>query len=109
MSDPSQLTAFCVYLRVNPGREAEFLAASQKNQAGARAEPGNLRFDIYGSKENPQRFLFVEDYVSPDAVTQHRETPHFKTWLETAGPLLAEPRERVAGTTVPSGYELIEP
>jgi autoinducer 2-degrading protein len=109
MSDTSQLTAFCVYLKVTPGREAAFLAESRKNQAGARAEPGNLRFEIYRSQENPRNFLFAEEYISVEAVAQHRETPHFKAWLETAGPMLAEPRERVGGTVIPPGYERVDP
>jgi len=108
-TDPSQLTEFCVHLRILAGREMAFLRASQANQAGARREPGNLRFDIYRSAEDPLLFVFVEAYDSVESVTKHRESPHFLTWLKTAEPMFAEPRTRVAGQTVPINYEEIIP
>ena len=96
---------FCVFLKVKPGAEPAFLIASRLNQAAARQEPGNLRFDIFRSRLNASHFLFAEAYDSEDAVIQHRETPHFLKWLETVTPLLVEPRQRVPGNDVPSEYE----
>jgi autoinducer 2-degrading protein len=98
---------FCVFLKVKPDQEATFLMASRLNQAGARQERGNLRFDIYQSRSNPSHFLFAEAYDSEEAVTLHRETPHFLKWLETAAPLLVEPRQRVPGNDVPADYEIL--
>ena len=97
--------AFCVFLKVKPGQESAFLIASRLNQAAARQEPGNLRFDIFRSRSNTSNFLFAEAYDSEDSVNKHRETPHFLKWLETAGPLLVEPRQRVPGNDVPEDYE----
>lgn len=97
--------AFCVYLKVKPGQESEFLVASRLNQAGARQESGNRRFDIFRSRTNPSYFLFAEAYDSEDAMIMHRETPHFLKWLETVTPLLQEPRQRVPGNDVPVEYE----
>jgi quinol monooxygenase YgiN len=108
MTDTTQLTEFCVHLKVVKGRESAFLEASRANQTGARREPGNRRFDIYRSRTFPERFLFVEAYDSVEAVTKHRESAHFKAWLETAGPMLSEPRERVAGQAVPAEYEKVD-
>jgi autoinducer 2-degrading protein len=96
---------FSVFLKVKPGEESAFLVASRLNQAGARQEPGNLRFEIYRSRTNPSHFLFIEAYDSEEAVNRHRETPHFLKWLETASPLLVEPRQRVPGNEIPPGYE----
>ena len=96
---------FCVYFKVKPGQEAEFLLASRLNQAGARQESGNRRFDIFRSRTNPSHFLFAEVYDSEDSAIKHRETPHFMKWLETVTPLLEEPRQRVPGNDVPSEYE----
>ena len=97
--------SFCVFLKVKPGEESAFLLASRLNQAGARAETGNLRFDIFRSRINPSHFLFAEAYDTEDSVNKHRETPHFLKWLETVTPLLVEPRQRVPGNDVPSEYE----
>lgn len=96
---------FSVFLKVKPGHESAFLTASRLNQAGARQEPGNLRFDIYRSRNNPSHFLFIEAYDSEESVNKHRETPHFLKWLETASPLLVEPRQRLPGNDVPPDYE----
>jgi len=98
---------FCVFLKVKPEYESAFVQASRINQAGARQEPGNLRFDIFRSRTNPLHFLFAEAYDSEASVNKHRETPHFLKWLETATPMLVEPRQRVAGNDVPSDYEKI--
>jgi autoinducer 2-degrading protein len=98
---------FCVYLKVKTGMESAFVTASRLNQAGARQESGNLRFDMFRSGTNPSHFLFAEAYASEDAVNKHRETPHFVKWLETVTPLLVEPRQRVPGNDVPPEYELI--
>ena len=97
--------SFCVFLKVKPGEESAFLLASRLNQAGARQETGNLRFDIFRSRNNPSHFLFAEAYDTEDSVNKHRETPHFLKWLETVTPLLVEPRQRVPGNDVPSEYE----
>ena len=96
---------FSVFLKIKPGLEDAFLAASRANQAGARQEPGNIRFDIFRSKENPSQFLFTEEYDSEESVNKHRETAHFLKWLETATPMMVEPRQRVTGNDVPAGYE----
>jgi len=96
---------FCVFLKVKPGNESAFLIASRLNQAGARQEAGNLRFDIFRSRGNPSHFLFAEEYDSDESVNKHRETTHFLKWLETVTPLLVEPRQRVPGNDVPPEYE----
>ena len=95
---------FSVYLKVRPGREAAFIEASRVNQAGARQEPGNLKFDIYRSADDPSHFLFIEEYDSEASVSLHRETPHFLSWLDTVTPMLVEPRQRVPGNDVPAEF-----
>ena len=96
---------FSVFLKIKPGFEEAFIAASRVNQSGARQEPGNLKFEIYRSRENPSHFLFVEEYDSQESVSKHRESSHFLKWLETATPMMVEPRQRVPGNDVPAEYE----
>ena len=98
---------FTVYLKIKPGMEDAFLSASRANQADARQEPGNRRFDIYRSKDNASHFLFAEEYDSEESAAKHRETPHFVKWLATAEPMMVEPRQRMPGNDVPAEYESV--
>jgi quinol monooxygenase YgiN len=96
-----------VFLKIKPGFWEAFLAASRVNQANAQQEPGNMRFDIFRSTENPGNFLFIEEYDSEESVNLHRETRHFLSWLEAATPMLVEPRQRVPGNDVPPEYRML--
>lgn len=62
--------------------------------AHSRAEPGNLRWDIWQDQTQPDRFVLDELYRNSTAAAAHRETPHFKNYLAQIGDLA----ERVAVT-----------
>jgi quinol monooxygenase YgiN len=55
--------------------------------APSRAEPGNLRYDLWQDQGEPRRFILDELYVDADAVAAHRATPHFQTYLGQIGGL----------------------
>ena len=55
--------------------------------APSRAEPGNLRYDLWQDQSEPRRFILDELYVDADAVTAHRATPHFQDYLARIGEL----------------------
>lgn len=52
-----------------------------------RAEPGNLRWDIWRDPAAPERFVLDELYIDKAAVAAHRETPHFKDYAARIGDL----------------------
>ncbi|MCT8003734.1 antibiotic biosynthesis monooxygenase [Sphingomonas sanguinis] len=58
----------------------------------SRAEPGNLRYDLWQDQSDPNRFVLDELYTDADAVAAHRATPHFQNYLSRIGDLA----ERVA-------------
>ncbi len=78
MSTPVKITAI---LTAKPGRTEELKALLFSLVAPARAEPGNLRWDIWQDQAGPGRFLLDELYVDNAAVAAHRDTPHFKAYL----------------------------
>ncbi len=82
-----------VHVQVKPGHEADFIAATLKNHKGTRTEPGNRRFDVLQSAEDPARFLLYEAFESPEAVEAHRKTPHYLAWRAAVEPWMAKPRE----------------
>lgn len=62
------------------------------NHLGSVAEPGNVRFDVLRSTDDPTRFLLYEWYATDEAAAAHRETPHYKAWVAAATEWLAKPR-----------------
>lgn len=49
--------------------------------APSRAEPGNLRYDLWQDQAEPTRFVLDELYSDIDAIAAHRATLHFQTYL----------------------------
>ena len=54
-----------------------------------RAEPGNLRWDVWRDQLDPNRYVLDELYVDADAVAVHRCSPHYQAYL-AAIPAFAE-------------------
>ena len=82
----------CVTSRVKPGFLDGFIAESLENARATRGEPGNVRFDVLRSVEDPTRFVLYEAYVDEAAARAHKETAHYLVWRERVAPWLAEPR-----------------
>jgi quinol monooxygenase YgiN len=49
--------------------------------APSRAEPGNLRYDLWEDQSAPGNFIFDELYEDNSAVAAHRASPHFQRYL----------------------------
>lgn len=89
-----------VTLRVKPDKIDDFLELVQYNHQNTRQEPGNLRFDVLRSQDDPARFALYEVYRTPDDVSAHQQTAHYARWKSTIDGLLAEPRHRAMFTTL---------
>ena len=92
----------CVYVYIKEEHINDFIEAIIKNHNGTRKEPGNLRFDVLQSKDDPSRFLLYEAFESEEAVAAHKETEHFLKWRDTVAGWMEKPRERVS-------YNVIRP
>ena len=84
-----------VHIHVDPDHIDDFIAASQLNHEASIQEPGNRRFDILQSPENPSHFILYEAYVSAEAAAAHKETAHYLTWRDTVAVWMAEPRQGI--------------
>lgn len=82
----------CVSVRVRPDRVEDFIRATSENHAGSVREPGNLRFDVLQSRDDPTRFLLYEAYESEDAAAEHKRQAHYLTWRDAVADWMAEPR-----------------
>jgi len=82
----------CVHVHVKKEHVQDFIDATVKNHRSSVKEPGNLRFDILQSLDDPSRFVMYEAYESKDAAGAHKNTQHYLTWKQTVAPYMAEPR-----------------
>jgi len=87
------MVVYVVKVFVEEGHIEDFKKATRKNHRNTLQEPGNIRFDVLQSKEDPSRFTLYEVYESEDAVNAHKETPHYLEWRDTVADWMAKSRE----------------
>lgn len=81
-----------VQVDVKPEHIDEFIKAVERNHLGTRREPGNIRFDVLQSADNPARFVLYEVFATPEDAAAHKQTAHYKAWREKVEPMMATPR-----------------
>jgi len=89
-----------VHVQVKPEHVQDFIAASRQNHEGSVCEPGNRRFDVLQSSDDPTRFVLYEAYVSAKAAAAHKNMPHYLKWRDSVGPWMAQPRVGVPYTGI---------
>jgi autoinducer 2-degrading protein len=94
------MLAIHVYIHVIPDAVDAFATATIENARRSRMEPGIVRFDVFQQLDDPTRFELVEIYRSPEAIVAHKETPHYATWRDAVGDMMAEPRRGVKSVSV---------
>ena len=87
-----------VHVHVTPDRIDEFIEASRTNHEASVREPGNLRFDILQSPEDPAYFVLYEAYRTAEDAAAHKQTAHYNTWRETVADWMSEPRQGIPFT-----------
>ena len=84
-----------VQVRVKPGCIEAFKQASLANARQSVQEPGIARFDVVQQIDDPERFVLVEVYRTPEAPARHKETAHYAAWRDAVADMMAEPRTSV--------------
>ena len=84
-----------VHARVKPDHLEEFLDATRANHEASVREPGNLRFDVLRSVDDPLAFILYEAYVDEAAAGAHKETAHYLEWRDAVADWMAGPRRGV--------------
>ena len=87
-----------VHIEVHPDYLDSFIQASTENHLESVKEPGNLRFDLLRSEDDPARFVLYEAYVDEASAAAHKETTHYLKWRETVAPWMEKPREGIRYT-----------
>jgi autoinducer 2-degrading protein len=89
------MIAQIVYLEVQADLLAVFLDEVSATVRASSQEPGVFQFDLLQQADNPLNFMLYEVYRSAEDIEAHRQTPHFKHWVEVGVPMLSKERVRV--------------
>ncbi len=89
-----------VLVQVKEERIEAFIEATVENHRSSVKEPGNVRFDILQSDEDPSRFIMYEAYESPEAAAAHKQTEHYRVWRDRVADYMAVPRRGIKYTAV---------
>jgi len=84
-----------VHVVVKPDTIDSFVTATRANHEASVREPGNRRFDVLQSPDEPARFILYEAYASAEDAAAHKLTPHYAQWRDAVAPMIAEPRKGV--------------
>ena len=89
-----------VHIHVKPDQIEAFKTATVVNASNSLQEPGIARFDFIQDAGDPERFVLVEVYRTPEAAARHKETAHYQTWRDTVAGMMVEPRTGVKYTNL---------
>lgn len=84
-----------VHVQVKPENVQEFIEASLQNARASVDEPGNRRFDVLQSAEDPCEFILYEAYATAEDAAAHKGTAHYLKWREAVADWMAEPRKGI--------------
>lgn len=82
MLNPADLLTAVTFIRGPEGSEQDLMTELLSTTAPTRAEPGNLRYDLYQSPTNKNYFMRFEVWRNPEALEAHKLTPHLKASFE---------------------------
>jgi len=89
------MVATTVLVQVKEEHIDDFIAATIENHDQSVKEPGNVRFDVLQSKNEPSHFMLYEAYESTESAAAHKETLHYKKWRDEVAGWMAQPRRGV--------------
>lgn len=78
----SDLLTAVTFIRGPEGSEQDLLTELLSTTVPTRAEPGNVRYDLYQSPTNKNYFMRFEVWRNPQALEEHKLTPHLKASFE---------------------------
>jgi (4S)-4-hydroxy-5-phosphonooxypentane-2,3-dione isomerase len=84
-----------VHVAVKPQHIDDFIEASRLNHEASVQEPGNRRFDVLQSADDPAKFVLYEAYTDAEEAAKHKQTAHYLAWRERVADWMAEPRQGV--------------
>jgi len=84
-----------VHIHAKAENIVDFIEACRLNHEASVQEPGNVRFDVLQSADDPARFVLYEAYASAADAAAHKKTAHYLAWRDTVADWMAESRQGV--------------
>jgi quinol monooxygenase YgiN len=69
-------------LRAKPGLGDELGRRLSTLVEPARAEPGNINYDLHRSNDDPDVWILYENWKAPSDLAAHFELPYMKAFIE---------------------------
>ncbi|MFI9630294.1 putative quinol monooxygenase [Streptomyces sp. NPDC052042] len=82
-----------VKFTVRSDERDNWLPAVEDFTRATRAEPGNVFFEWSTSVENPDQFVLLEAFASPEAGEAHVKSEHFAAAMDRMADLIAKTPE----------------
>lgn len=80
VNDGTQLT-LVAFVRARRGMGDELGRRLAQLVEPARAEPGNINYDLHRSNEDPDMWVLYENWKSPSDLAAHFELPYMKAFV----------------------------
>ena len=81
-----------VHVHVEKAHIDDFITATEKNHKASIEEPGNRRFDVLQSTDDPAHFVLYEAYATAEDAAAHKQTAHYLEWRDRVAGWMAMPR-----------------
>ncbi len=81
-----------VHVQVKPDCLEAFIEACRLNHEASTQEPGNRRFDVLQSADDPNHFVLYEAYATAEDAAAHKQTGHYQIWRDSVADMMAEAR-----------------
>ena len=79
-------------------RREEFAAVATEMCRASRSDDGCVGYRVYEDLEQPDRYVFIEEWRDEEALLSHFSQPHTGTFMGALVPMLAEPADALFHT-----------
>lgn len=86
--DNRDLLTVVAYMKAAPGKRDELKAALEELVPTTLAEDGCVSYDMHQGAENPDLFVFYENWESAAKLDAHLAAPHLTAFAARLGDLL---------------------
>ncbi|NER06137.1 MAG: antibiotic biosynthesis monooxygenase [Okeania sp. SIO3C4] len=79
--------------KIKPEKRERFLELAKPGFEETHKEDGNISYTLYEEFDNPNTFLYFEEWVDREALNSHLKQPYIAPLIEEISELLAEDAE----------------